>query len=129
MNAILINISKVHDTGGTQNELIRLLTDLFDERLSGAEKVEKLKDDYDLKMTKQIERKVEDMCTYSIAMEKKGIEQGMEKGIKKGERKRDVEVATDMLKEGDPISKITRISHLSQEMVLQLAESMGMGSR
>ena len=121
MNAILINISKVHDTGGTQNELIRLLTDLFDERLNGAEKVEKLKDDYDLKMTKQIERKVEDMCTYSIAMEKKGIE--------KGERNRDVEVAADMLKEGDSISKITRISHLPQEMVLQLAESMGMGSR
>ena len=43
MNAIVINKSKVHDTGGTQNELIRLLTDLFDERLNGAEKVKKLK--------------------------------------------------------------------------------------
>ena len=47
MNAIVINISKVHDTGGTQNELIRLLTDLFDERLNGAEKVEKLADEVD----------------------------------------------------------------------------------
>ena len=70
-------------------------------------------------------------------MEKKGIEigieqgikQGMEKGIKKGEQKRDVEVAADMLKEGDPISKITRISHLSQEMVLQLAESLRLGGK
>ena len=121
MNAIVINISKVHDTGGTQNELIRLLTDLFDERLNGAEKVKKLKDDYGLQMTKKVETEVKDMCTYSTAMENKGIEIG--------ERKRDVEVATDMLKEGDSISKITRISHLPQEMVLQLAESLRLGSR
>ena len=111
--------------GGTQNELIHLLTDLFDERLNGAEKVKKLKDDYDLQMTKKVETEVKDMCTYSTAMENKGIE----KGIKVGEQKRDIEVAVDMLKEGDSISKITRISHLPQEMVLQLAESLRLGSR
>ena len=77
MNAIVINISKVHDTGGTQNELIRLLTDLFDERLNGAEKVKKLKDDYGLQMTKKVETEVKDMCTYSIAMENKGMENGL----------------------------------------------------
>ena len=38
MNAIIINISGKHDTENSENELIRMLTDLFDERISGIEK-------------------------------------------------------------------------------------------
>ena len=78
MNAVLVNISRTHDTGGTDNELIRLLTDLFDERLSGAEKVGRLKSDYGLKTTREVEREVDDMCTYGAAMENKGMEKGLE---------------------------------------------------
>ena len=77
MNAVLVNISRTHDTDGTENELIRLLTDLFDERLNGAEKIKKLKAEYGVQMTKEIEKEVDDMCTYSTAMENKGIEKGL----------------------------------------------------
>ncbi len=77
LTAIIINISGKHETEGTQNELIRLLTDLFDERLDGTEKVNKLKDGYGLKLTKDVESEVSEMCTYATAMENKGIEKGL----------------------------------------------------
>ena len=79
MNAILINISEKHDTAGTDNETIKLLTDLFDERISGEEKVTKLQKEYGLPMTKDYEE-VLGMCTYADAIERKGILKGIEKG-------------------------------------------------
>ena len=48
MNAILINISGKHDTDGTDNGLIRMLTDLFDERINGTDKIKRLRDSYGL---------------------------------------------------------------------------------
>jgi hypothetical protein len=83
MNAIIINISGRHDTGNTDNELIRLLTDLFDERINGKEKIEKLRS-YGLRLTKEVRSEVANMCTYATAMENRGIEIGIEKGIEKG---------------------------------------------
>ena len=76
MNAIIINISGKHNTEDTENDLIRMLTDLFDERINGAEKVEKLRE-YGLKLTKDVESEVSYMCTYATAMENKGIEKGL----------------------------------------------------
>ncbi len=84
LNAIIIYISRKHDSEKTDNELIRMLTDLFDERISGTAKVQKLKSEYGLKITKEVESEVTDLCTYSTAMENKGIEKGMEKGIERG---------------------------------------------
>ena len=80
MNAIIINISGRHDASGTDNKLIRMLTDLFDERIDGAGKVERLRG-HGLRLTKKIESEVSDMCTYATAMENKGIEKGIEKGL------------------------------------------------
>ena len=84
MNAVIVNISGKHNTAGCQNELIQMLTDLFDERINGAEKVNKLKDTYGLKLTKEVESEVSEMCSYATAMETKGIEKGIEQGIEQG---------------------------------------------
>ena len=81
LTAIIINISGAHDVGDTENELIRLLTDFFDERIDGIEKIKKLKG-YGMKLTKEMESEVSEMCTYSTAIENKGIEQGIEQGLK-----------------------------------------------
>ena len=58
-----------------------MLTDLFDERIDGAEKVQKLKSEYTLKLTKEVEVEVSDLCTYATAMENKGIVIGTDKGL------------------------------------------------
>ena len=83
LNAVLINISEKHDTGGTDNETIKFLTDLFDERISGEDKVKLLQDNYGLPMTKEY-KEVIGMCTYADAIERKGIKKGIEQGIEKG---------------------------------------------
>ena len=85
LTAIIINISGAHDVGDTENELIRLLTDFFDERIDGIEKIKKLKG-YGVKLTKEMESEVSTMCTYATAIENKGIELGIgqerEQGLK-----------------------------------------------
>lgn len=90
MNAIIINISGKHDVANSTNGLIRMLTDLFDNRMDGMEKVEKL-EAYGLELTKEVKSEVTNMCTYATAMENKGLEKGIEKGIEKG-RKEGIEV-------------------------------------
>ncbi|SFG25606.1 hypothetical protein [Oribacterium sp. WCC10] len=84
LNAIIIYISGKHDSENTENEMIRMLTDLFDERINGVAKVQKLKSEYGLSITKEVESEVTDLCTYATAMENKGIEKGLEKGIERG---------------------------------------------
>jgi len=81
LNAIIIYISEKHNPEKSNNELIRMLTDLFDERIDGAEKVQKLKSEYTLKLTKEVEVEVSDLCTYATAMENKGIVIGTDKGL------------------------------------------------
>ncbi len=79
LTAILINISEKHDTAGTDNETIKLLTDLFDERMTGEVKAARLQENYGLSMTREYEEVI-GMCTYADAIEQKGIEKGIEKG-------------------------------------------------
>lgn len=81
LSAIIINISARHDTENTDNELIRLLTDLFDERINGENKIAKL-EGYGLVLSREVRSEVTCMCTYAAAMENKGIEKGIEKGLK-----------------------------------------------
>ena len=40
------------------------------------EKVQRLKAEYGLELTKEVEKEVDDMCTYSTAMVNKGMEKG-----------------------------------------------------
>ena len=120
MNAIIINISGKHDIVDTDNGLIRMLTDLFDERIDGVGKVEKLKA-YGLKLTKEVESEVTDMCTYATAMEKKGIEKGIKEGIKTGRNsgQNDLVEAIKRLRQGESKEKI--IASGIDEQTVELA--------
>ena len=57
--------------------MIRFLTDLFDERIPAAEKIQKLRREYDLRLTKAVEKEVSEMCNYATAIENRGIEKGL----------------------------------------------------
>ena len=77
--------------------MICLLTDLFDERINGADKVRKLKSVYGLNITREVESEVTRLCTYATAMENKGIEKGIAKGIAK-EKERGLKALVQSLK-------------------------------
>ena len=83
MNVIQINLSHTFDTEGIDNELLKLLTDVFDERMTGEQKVKTLKETYGLPVTTDFKEAM-DMCTYAEYIERKGIEQGIESGITQG---------------------------------------------
>jgi hypothetical protein len=84
LNAIIIYISKNHDHENAENEMIRMLTYLFDKRITGAEKVMKLKSVYGLKMTREVESEVKGLCTYADAIENEGIKKGIDSENKRG---------------------------------------------
>ena len=69
-------------------ELHQLLTTVLSEVLTPDEKIEKLKEEYDIVTTVELEGGLASMCNLSDYIEEigiqKGIEQGMEKGIEKG---------------------------------------------
>ena len=106
MNAIIIYISEKHNPENTENELIRMLTDLFDERINGPDKVQKFKSEYGLSMTKEVESEVTGMCTYATAMENKGIKKGIEKGISKGMKKTLIGQICRKLRKGKTLAQI-----------------------
>ena len=99
IDAVIIYISKKHDTENTENILIHFLTDIFNEQISGIEKVKKLRDDYEIPMTRELGKEVPEVCTYAEAMVLKGLEQGLEQGLKQGINQGREEERTNTLRE------------------------------
>lgn len=114
LNAILINISEKHDIADTDNETIKLLTDLFNERISGKDKVTILQKNYGLPMTREY-KEVIGMCTYADAIEKKGIEQGLEQG-----ETRLANLINKLISSGrsEDIEKVTKDSEYREKMYI-----------
>lgn len=71
LEAVLINISEKRDTGDSDNELINMMTCLFDTRISAVEKVRQLKDDYHLRVSRNIDEEVALMGSFADGFEKK----------------------------------------------------------
>ena len=55
-----------------------------------------------------------------------GIKEGLKKGIEEGEAKKSRETALEMLKDGEPLTKIIKYSKLGQEDILLLAKENGL---
>jgi len=91
MTAIIINISKTHNTGGTDNELICMLTDLLNEDMSADDKIDILENRYHIPMTEEIKEEVDEMLAYTANIKKqgeaKGRADGMAEGISEGQIK------------------------------------------
>lgn len=51
---------------------------------------------------------------------KEGFEQGVEEGIAKGSTEKSKEIAKEMLKDGMPIDKVIKFTHLTKEEVESL---------
>ena len=106
----------------SKNKLIAMLEDVLSSEDSDVKK-HKLEDKYDMKMTTELEGRINGMCNLSDVVEERGIEQGMERGIKQGmERgiKRGITGLVEVLREmGTPseliIEKIMKKFSLTEE--------------
>lgn len=73
--------------GENYNGVLRMLDVLLSHETGEQEKRKILQDDYDIAMTRRIEKEVSVMCNLSRGVEQKGIAKGIEKGIAKGMEK------------------------------------------
>ena len=84
LNAAIINISAKHNKDSVDNELLRMLTDLFDERVDGQKKIEILENEYGLPLTREIREELKNMCTYGASIARKNAESGINEGLDMG---------------------------------------------
>lgn len=105
LSAIIVNLSRKHDCGNTDNKLIHFLTDLFNEDIPGDKKVDLLEKEYHLRLTEEIEKEVLTMCTYTTSVKEKGFEEGIEKGFEKGR----AGIIETLLKEGRTPAEINEL--------------------
>ena len=57
---------------------------------------------------------------------KAGVEEGLAQGLAEGEAKKSRETAIEMLKDGEPLTKIMKYSKLDKEAILLLAKENGL---
>lgn len=81
MEAIIINISKIHNKGENKNVLVSMLTDLLNEDLDKRSKLKAL-EEYGIPMTVEIKEEVDCMCTYTAYVAKTSGERGEKRGEK-----------------------------------------------
>ena len=83
MCGMVIRIRNNNNAAESKNKLIAMLEDVLSSEDSDVKK-HKLEDKYDMKMTTELEGRINGMCNLSDVVEERGIEQGMERGIKQG---------------------------------------------
>ena len=80
---MVIRIRNNNNAAESKNKLIAMLEDVLSSEDSDVKK-HKLEDKYDMKMTTELEGRINGMCNLSDVVEERGIERGMERGIKQG---------------------------------------------
>ncbi len=105
--------------GDTRDEnykgVLKLLNTLLFTDTSVQEKKQILQDDFQIQMTRQLEREVSEMCNLSKGVEQKGIEKGRQERRKESM----IEIAKRMLADGMlPLEKIAEYSKLSMDELL-----------
>jgi flagellar biosynthesis/type III secretory pathway protein FliH len=90
----MIYLSRKHTGHDSENALICMLTDLFDENIGAEEKIRLLETKHHLPMGEPMKKEVKKMTVFSAAIAERsrergmqqGIEQGMQRGIERGMR-------------------------------------------
>ena len=82
LSVIMIRLSKKLERNST--EIGRLLSTLLCDTISAEEKKNRLNEDYDIPMSRELEGGINVMCNLSDLVLERGIKQGIEQGIKQG---------------------------------------------
>lgn len=114
------------------NRALRLLNVLLSSELPPSEKKEILQDEFAIKMVKQMEGDVLEMCNLSLGFEERGMEkgmkkgmaqgmaQGMERGLAKGRQEGQNQTIKKFLAAGIPAEKIAEIMNIPKKEIEEL---------
>lgn len=78
------------------------------------DKLQTLKQEFDIEITPHLEKGVADMCNLSEGIERRGIEKGIEKGK--------IETILEMLKDNLALSKIVLYTKISADIIRKVAK-------
>lgn len=115
LEAVIVNISKKHDTEGSESEMINVLTALFNNALSVEEKVNAMSK-YGLKATEELKKEVAGMTSYAARL----ISESIDKGVAR-ERADAIE---RMLRSDKTPEQIAEFCGYDLEEVVQVQEQM-----
>lgn len=91
LSAIIVNVGKPCDNDIVESRMLNVLSILIDSKMGAMEKISLLRDKYDVPITKEIEKEVWDMCTYTTSISAQarteGLEEGRREGLREGESK------------------------------------------
>lgn len=111
------------------NELTGLLSMLNlvlkDNYLSAAEKREKLSREFNVEITPELEKGVDEMCNLSAGIEKQGIEKGRNEERQLALQETE-ERAKDMIRDHMDLSLVEKYTHLPLLRIKELAHGLGM---
>ena len=109
----------LNSDNNSENDIIRMLTTLFDHKVRLTEKKAILQNEYGIEMTKQLNSEVDHMCNIS----ERYFEDGMEKGEKKGMEKQLAQIINMMLSDSKSYDEIAKALHMSPNEVKRIAKS------
>lgn len=116
VQGVIIRLRENENAEISKNVLIAMLEELL-KRDSAEAKKKKLKEQYDIIMDVETERRVNTMCNLSEVVLERGMEQGMERGM--------VQVAEKMLKANKPAEEIKNFTGVSIDKLKELADKLG----
>ena len=112
VQGVIIRLRENENAEISKNVLIAMLEELL-KRDSAEAKKKKLKEQYDIIMDVETERRVNTMCNLSEVV----LERGMERGM--------VQVAEKMLKANKPAEEIKNFTGVSIDKLKELADKLG----
>ena len=125
LDITMICLGKTRQT--IYNRALRLLDVLLSSEMPAVEKKEILKSEFDIKMAKQMEGDVAEMCNLSQGVEQRGIEKGLARGRQEGrqeglargrqEGRQEglMQAAQKFLAAGIPAERISEILHIPEK--------------
>ena len=112
VQGVIIRLRENENAEVSKNVLIAMLEELL-KRDSAESKKKKLKEQYDIIMDVETERRVNTMCNLSEVVLERGVEQGME------------QVAEKMLKANKPSEEIRNFTGVSMDKLKEMADKLG----
>lgn len=112
VQGVVVRLRENENAEISKNVLIAMLEELL-KRDSAEAKKKKLKEQYDIIMDVETERRVNTMCNLSEVVLERGMEQGM------------VQVAEKMLKANKPAEEIKNFTGVSIDKLKELADKLG----
>ncbi len=100
----------------TENSALDLLNVLLSTENDPDEKLRRLKEDFQIPTTEEIDREVSLMCNLSQGIEDRGIQKGIQKGIRKGEILGAVKTCRSLqMSEDEIVRKLRELFSLTEE--------------